>query len=278
MNFKKQISPYSIIFKLCGLCSFTISNSNNKMDLILLCTVYINLIILFIGIYVIYLYEDHIFYSENAIGKFTDIIELSAPIFAHMIANFETLFTRKHQKRIWENILQTEKILTKSFKKNSNQKKNYAFKFLILNLLSILSEVFILIIIGEDVQWSRLWYARLFSNNVGRIVILQAIFYIDFIRNQISIINFKLEEISKIRNLIYTDKIIFNEKNTISLYNKLKVLKKLQSRMWYTTQSLNSRFGWSILAAVINLFICLTVDFYWIYVRVGSACKYTIYI
>lgn len=276
MNFKNQISPYSIIFKLCGLCSLTISSNKNKIDLILLCAVYSNLIILFVGMYVVYLYEHLIFYSEDAIGKFTDIIELSAPISAHMIANIETLFTRKHQKEIWENILQTEIILKNCSKKNSKQKINYAIKFLILNLISILSEILILIIIWTDLRWSRLWYARLFSNIVGRLVILQAIFYIDFIRNQISIISFELGEISKISNLMYTKRNIFNEKHRIGLYKKLKVLKKLHSRMWYTTQSVNSRFAWSILAAVINFFICITVDFYWIYVHIGSACKYTI--
>lgn len=276
MNFKKQISPYSVIFKFCGLCSITISKSKNKIDLILLCTVYINLIILFIGMYIVYLHEHLIFYSEDAIGKFTDIIELSAPISAHMIANFETIFTRDHQKKIWENILQTEIILRKSFNKNLHCKRNYAVKFLILNLISILSEILILIIIWKDVRWSRLWYARLFSNIVGRLVILQAIFYIDFIRNQISIINFELGQISKISQLMYNHKNMFNDKYRICLFKKLKVLKKLHSRMWYTTQSVNSRFGWSILAAVINFFICITVDFYWIYVHTGSACEYTI--
>lgn len=275
MNFKKEISPYSIIFKLWGLCSFTISSNKNKIDLILLCAVYINLIILFAIIYVVYLYEHLIFYSEDAIGKFTDIIELSAPISAHMIANFETLFTKKHQKKIWENILQTE-IIIKNWSQNSNQKINYAFKFLILNLISILSEVLIIIIIWKDLRWSRLWYARLFSNIVGRLVILQAIFYIDFIRNQISILNFELGKMSKIRNLMDDDNNICNEKHKILFYKKLKVLKKLHSRMWYTTQSVNSRFAWSILAAVINFFICITVDFYWIYVHTGSACKCTI--
>lgn len=276
MNFKKQISPYSIIFKLCGLCAVTISNCKNKIDLILIFAVLINIIILFTGMYVVYLHEHLIFYSENAIGKFTDIIELSAPILAHIMANFETLFTRKHQTKIWENILETEIILRNSVNKNSSQARNYAFKFLNLNLLSVLSEVLIIIIIWKDLRWSRLWYARLFSNIVGRLIILQAIFYIEFIRNQISIINFELGEIYKITNLMYTEKNMFNEKYRISVFRKLKKLKKLHSKMWYTTQRVNSRFGWSILAAVINYFICLTVDFYWIYVHHGSACKYTI--
>lgn len=275
MDFKKQIFPYSIIFKLCGLCAVTISNCKNKIDLVLIFAVLINLIILFTGMYVVYLHEHLIFYSEDAIGKFTDIIELSAPILAHMMANFETLFTRKHQKKIWENILETEIILGNSFNKNSSQVKNYAFKFLNLNLLSVLSEVLIIIIIWKDLRWSRLWYARLFSNIVGRLIILQAIFYIDFIKTQISIINFELGEIYKITNLMYSEKNMFNEKYRICVFKKLKQLKKLHSRMWYTTQRINSRFGWSILAAVVNYFICLTVDFYWIYVHNGSACKYT---
>lgn len=279
MDFKKQLSSYSLIFKLCGLCSVTISNNNkNKIDLILQSTVVFNLIILFIGIYLVYLHEDVIFYAVDAIGKFTDIIELSAPISAHMIANFETLFTRKHQNKIWENILQIEKILKNSFNKNSSHVRNYARKFLILNLISISSEILILIIIWNDLPWSRLWYARLFSNIVGRLVILQAIFYIDFIGSQILIINMELGEISKLTNMMYSkDNIISGKSKYRScLFKKLKVLKKLHSRMWYTTQSINSRFGLSILAAVINNFICLTVDFYWIYVHIGSMCKFII--
>lgn len=253
---KKQLSFYTIFFQIFTISSVILPNTKKKINLILNFCAILNLTLLSSIVYCSFKYEEDIFFSRDIIGKFTDIIQLLSPIISHIIIIVESLRTKKAQTKIWNKI-----IVSNSLLKSNNYRKEeirYSIKFFILNFLSILSEIVIFRLERNDVKYTNLWYCKLYSNIVVRLENLQIILYVDFLGSRLKVIN------NEMRLLSYS--------SNIESYEKIKKIKILHSILWDISQTLNTRFGWSLLFSIINYFVCLTVDFYWI-VMVFGLCK-----
>lgn len=261
-----HLSYFSIIFQSFGICKVLPNTKKCLKNLIIFGRIFHILIILGI-IYVIYTYEHIIFYPTDIIGKFTDIIQLVFPILTHVTAIFETLATRKEQMKIWIRIIKGNLIL-KEFKSYLNKKEEttYIKKFILLNLICFSTECAIITLatLSHDYGWRNHWFTRIFSNIVGRLLNLHYILYIDLICSRIRVINDELKEI--------THSINRSEDNKLT-YSKIRKIKKLHSNFWDISQSVNSRFGFSLLVSITNYFICLTVDSYWMFIHFGRVCE-----
>lgn len=258
---KKHLSFYTIFFQIFTISSVILPNTKKKINLILNFCAILNLILLSAIVFCAFKYEEDIFYSRDIIGKFTDIIQLLAPILSHMIVIVESLRTKRQQTKIWNKI-----IFSNSLLKSVNYRKEeirYSIKFFLLNFLSILTEIVILRLEKHDVKYTNLWYCKLYSNIVVRLENLQIILYVDFLGSRLKVIN------NELRLLSNSSKVAFIEAKS---YEKIKKIKILHSILWDISQTLNTRFGWSLLFSIINYFVCLTVDFYWI-VMVFGLCK-----
>lgn len=266
---KNHLSHFSIIFQFFGICKVLPNTKKNLVNLILFGPFFHSSILLGMVI-IIYTYEEHIFYPSDIIGKFTDVIELVFPILTHVIAILETLTTRKEQMKIWIRIIQGNLIL-KEFKSylNKKEEKTYIKKFILLNLICFSTELAVIMLatVTNDYRWRNHWCTRLFSNIVGRLLNLHYILYIDLIYSRVRVINDELKDISHRINI--------NEDNQLN-YKKISKIKKLHSNFWVMSQSVNSRFGFSLLVSITNYFVCLTVDFYWMFIHLGRICKYPI--
>lgn len=260
---RRHITFMSIIFQVFGICTIFPNSKKNIKYFYILGSIF-NLLILSGIIFVLFYYDKKIFYQRDIIGKFTDVIELAFPIFAHIISIIETLVKRKEHTKIWERIIEANRILDefKSFL-NKKQEKLFYRKFILLNLISFGSELLIIYytVKTNDHKWMKHWLVRLFSNFVQRLHNLHFILYVDLIASRFHVIHEELKDIS------------FRDDNH-KIYKKLKKIKSLHSNFWSITESLTSRFGWSLLASITNYFVCLTVDFYWMFVHLGRLCKY----
>lgn len=264
---KNHISYFSIIFQFFGICNDLPNTKKFLIHLIFFGSIF-NLLILMGTIFIIIPYEEHIFYPSDLIGKFTDIIQLAFPILAHFVAILETMAARKHQMKIWTRIVRGNLIL-KDLKSYVTRKeeKTYIKKFIFFNLVSFLAEFAVISIatISNDYRWRNHWFTRLFSNIVGRLLNLHYILYVDLIYSRIRIINDELKDI-----ILHGD--------NKQIFRKIQKIKMFHSNCWCISQSVNSRFGLSLLASITNYFICLTVDFYWMFIRFGDSgrlCKYS---
>lgn len=258
----KHLTYFSIVFQFFGICP-ALPDTKKIIRKIIQFLVVLNAIIVLTISIIIYNYEEFIFHSKDILGKFTDILELAAPIMAHMVAIFESVWTKKDQKKIWNKITEFN-CLMKRFKSvcYKNEERRFSIKFLLLNL-TILSEIVIILLIisMEEYKWSRLWYCRIYSNIVGRLGNLQLILYIEFLCSMTRNINNELIYISHLTESYYIEKI------HLKVYKRIKRIKISHSIFWDISETMSSRFGWSLLFSITNYFICLTVDFYWVFVH-----------
>lgn len=259
---KNHLSFYTIFFQIFTISSVTLPNTKKIISLILNFCAILNLILLSAIIFLAFKYEEEIFFSRDIIGKFTDIIQLLAPIISHIVIICESLRTKKEQIKIWNKIIISNSLLKSvSYRKDEIR---YSIKFFILNFLSVLTEIVILRLERRDLKYTNLWYCKLYSNIVVRLENLQIILYVDFLGSRLKIINNEMRILSNASN----DKCTTD----ITSYEKIKKIKILHSILWDISQTLNTRFGWSLLFSIINYFVCLTVDFYWIFM-VFNICK-----
>lgn len=253
----------SIFFQVFGICTIFPRSKKIIKNLFILGSI-INLLILSGIIFILFYYEKKIFYQRDIIGKFTDVIELAFPIFAHIISIIETLAKHKEHTKIWNKIIEANSNLD-DFKSSVNKKQDkiYYRKFILLNVISFASELLIIryTIVTDDHKWMKHWLVRMFSNFVQRLHNLHYILYVDLLLTRFRVIHEELKEIS------------FRDDNQ-KIYIKIKKIKSLHSNFWSISQCLNSRFGCSMLASIANYFICLTVDFYWMFVHLARFCKY----
>lgn len=265
-------SFYLNIFQKFGISPNSPECSKNQKLILFFCRIF-NLSILSIIILVTVVYEEDIFFSKNIIGKFTDVIQLQAPIISHMVAILESLWTQKAQNDIWNKIIKSNNYI-KGFQSVSIQKdkKKYFRKFCFLLFVGLISEISILILVRNNVVYSRLFYCKLFSESIGRLANLQKILYIDLICNRLHNLNEELEYMSNL------SQISLNKKCDLKIYEKLKKIKKCHSIFWEMSQSINERFGFSMLFSITNYFICLTVDLYWIIFHFGRVCMFFLWL
>lgn len=261
---KNHLSFYTIFFQIFTISSVTLPNTKKIISFILNLCAILNLLLLSAIIFLAFYYEEEIFYSRDIIGKFTDIIQLLAPIISHMVIICQSLRTKKEQTKIWNKI-----IISNSLLKSASYRKaelRYSIKFFILNILSILSEIVILRLEKHDLKYTKLWYCKLYSNIVVRLENLQIILYVDILESRLKIIN------NEMRILTNSSQPTLTKITDKKSYEKIKKIKILHSILWDISQTLNTRFGWSLLFSIINYFVCLTVDFYWIVMAFGI-CK-----
>lgn len=263
-----HLAYFSIIFQSFGICKVLPNTKEFLKNFIIFGRIFHISILLGI-IYIICIYEEYLFYPSDLIGKFTDVIQLVFPILTHISAICESLATRKKQMKIWIRIINGNLIL-KEFKSylNKKEEKTYIKKFILLNLICFSTEcaVITLATVSNDFRWRNHWFTRIFSNIVGRLLNLHYILYIDLICSRVRVINDELKDI--------TNKVNTNEDNKV-IYRKIRKIKKLHSIFWDISQSVNSRFGYSLLISITNYFICLTVDCYWMFIHFGRVCEYS---
>lgn len=262
---KNHLSYFTIFFQIFTISSVTLPNTKKILSLILNFCAILNLFVLSAIVFLAFKYEEYIFYSRDIIGKFTDIIQLLAPIISHMVIIYESLRTKREQIKVWNKIILANSLLKSgSYKKDELQ---YSIKFFLLNFLSILTEVVILVLEKHDLKYTKLWYCKLYSNNVVRLENLQIILYVDLLGSRLRKINNEMKLLNNLSNVSSS-----NQKTDLNTYKKIRKFKILHSILWDISQTLNTRFGWSLLFSIINYFVCLTVDFYWIFM-VFNYCK-----
>lgn len=271
LKIEKKFTYFSIVFQIFGICP-ALPDTKIIISKIIQFIIILNTAILLTISLIIYNYEEFIFHSRDIIGKFTDVLELVAPIMAHMVAIFESVWAKKHQIKIWNKMTEFN-FTMKEFKLISHKKEERRFskKFFLLNI-SILSEIAIIMIAlsEEEYKWATHWYCRIYSNIVGRLGNLQLILYIEFLCSRIRNINTELVHISNLSELYFIEKI------HLKIYKSIKKIKISHSIFWDISETLNSRFGWSLLFSITNYFICLTVDFYWCFVHFNETGEHCI--
>lgn len=197
----------------------------------------------------IYIRHNDTFHVGSTIGKILDIVQVIGPILAHIAMLIETNLNRNVQMKMWTVIGSVENQARILMMGKYSFLRGFVVETLILFFICNVSEAFILTTIAENERFARSWYFRLWSLHMLRIGVLQIVFYVEFIRWHIKLINNELM------------KLVPDERDS---HNTISNLKKMYLDIYLFSIYLNQRFSWSILALMIHFFVALIISFYWI--------------
>lgn len=207
-------------------------------------------------------FHDQLLSNTGALSTAIDAFQLISPIVCHFILILESLFAVAVIERMWQLVTRIELLLITQDEGEINNKngrfyKQFLLKFLFSQLLPIAVESYITLSIGKAEEWQRHWIARTFSFNANRLAALHFILWVDYLTSLGGYLSDALARISRRSG--------GGQLKMDYLDGELKRLKNLYILVWRLTQDVNGRFKWFLLSTTTNLFLSITIDFYWIY-------------
>lgn len=198
---------------------------------------------------IIYIRHNDTFHDGSTIGKILDIIQVVGPISAHIVMLIETNLNRSIQMKMWNLIFNVENQATLLAKEKYKYFGIFVIEIVIIMFMCNITEAFILSTITENARFARSWHFRLWSLHMLRIGVIQLVFYMEWIRFHVKIINNELLKINP------------DEADSLIVIANMR---KMYSDIYLFSVYLNERFSWSILALMVHFFLALIISFYWI--------------
>ncbi|KAG5676836.1 hypothetical protein PVAND_006643 [Polypedilum vanderplanki] len=122
-------------------------------------------------------------------------------------------------------------------------------------MVGISIEAFQLITLKEtDPNWQSSIKTRIISLNISRLMIIQFIYFCDFISSRI-----------KVLNLLRIEILSTNASNNIKVLGNIKIIKSLDLCISEILQLTCEYFKWMLLLNITLDVISITIDIYWIY-------------
>jgi len=256
------ISGFITLFQICGLCSaYQKDQKSNQYYIIIWSLCHISIIFMILGL--VYFYYNTIVYAADAMAQFSDIIQILAPITTHFIMIVSGIICRERDIKIWNDISKIDNILHKYYDLEEESRsliRDYLRQFILLHAIGLLPELYIIVSLNREIgnQWVLTFYIRLFSFVSVRMGIMYYMLYIKYLESrhkivgELFILYDKEPEVQKFT------------KNINPIYEFIKEMKFVTVILSRITDNINGRFGISLIALMINLFICITVDLYWV--------------
>lgn len=206
---------------------------------------------------------EGIFGPHNYIGEFNDLIKVVTVYATHFTILVEGFFTRNHLSQFWTKINELDSKLLSRLEIFSTKTFNGAFvrKFFVNVVAVLLMEIAIISSIQDDPLWRNLWYLSCISLLITRLRHLHLMLHVDTISFRLKIIRKELEEVVTRRSSSGKN---YNKKDR-QLFQKLCVIKSAYNSLYECCSHINFSFGFSQLCNLMQNFIQLTCDLYWIY-------------
>jgi hypothetical protein len=270
--YSKIISFFYKYNQLCGMCPISLSLSqkekNQSKNVMLGIWSIVNIagvVLLFAMVLVNFSY----FFTENqhpTIGSFNDILKFLTIFLTHIVILNECLVTRENYVEIEEKIQDTNQMLAgigidlKELQQSFCER--FAKKFLLCFVISWAVEVKIIVGSLNNVQWTKIWFVTIISLMITRSRHLQHTFYIDNLAYRTKVIKKHLKQI--VQKSMVQD--YFQSAHHMDqVFGELKLTKNIYNNLWETAELINRSFGYSQLMNLMQNFIQLTCDLYWIY-------------
>lgn len=240
------------------------STSSGRLKLWLKIGPILHLLLMAVILTLCFIYEKKVFTQGSTLSKAVDVIQLVFPVCIHIIIITEGYFKRRYDygtARIVADVeVELEKDEIQLTSVNRQFKRKYYFLSLLVQVISIFVEFYIIATITASPDWVRHWLAKVFSFAYTRLAIFNYVFIVDYISSRLSVINSQLVNLKD-----YSLQINLSSTYDPVLYKKLLLTKKLHQQLWKLSDLHNRRHSVFILGSMTSFFICLTIDFYWMY-------------
>lgn len=253
--FTEEMSPFVVIFQLFALFPF----SQNVLLSIILKLYSTASLLLIVAIFVLAFFVFPIMDESESLSLLVGGLVFIGLLVTHFLNIFQAFTSRNEQLEIYQKFDEIDFLLQNQLLVNINYRKlrNRLFikYFIILAIvLSIhVASIASVIISAYNVRY---YLYLIWPILIVRLRCIQNMFYVDLIKDKLSLMNQKLEDIIK-RNrdkmafVLFADKLQkFDQKkdSKSSLYDQVMTLKQIYGKVWDISNLINDCFGWSLLA------------------------------
>lgn len=225
---------------------------------------------------------------DNIIEYICDVFQMLSPIFAHFIMTLEAICNRKleikmltiiqqidtknesknHRILLFKKCATFREFLNRSVRYESAFHQKFIIKFIIGIVIGIITETYLTSYIYYAApKWSEGIYCRWWSLNVTRFSMFHWIMYVDWMTEQFSNLSINLKELSQLTISNNSNSNKCCDLKRIIIDRQLMDIRRQYSRILLLMKFCNLRFRYSILWLICDIFLNLTINFYWILCR-----------
>lgn len=209
-------------------------------------------------------YQTKILKPKSNFSRLSDIANLSAIYLTHLIIVIEAIWTRNDLCSFLIKLRQVNTDIRDLFldpKKSQVPPLDYYLrKFITYLLFACIIELIIILRIQNNQQWSIYWYVCVIPLMMGRMRHLQHAFFIDIITIRFKLMRKEIQQLIKYS----MDKKQYKIDDSY-LMDKIRIIKSAYSNLYEMSINLNALLGVSQLVNLMQNFIQLTSDFFFIY-------------
>lgn len=210
------------------------------------------------------IYEKNVFSQGDPVSHFVDVMQLVFPVSIHVIVIVEGMLKKRYDHQTkklidrLESAIAEEGIDLKSC--NSQLKRRYFIPAILVQLIALIVEIYIIATITESPDWVRNWIARIFSFAYARMAIFQYVFIVEYLSSRLAVIS---KDLLCLKEYSMENKV--NSSHDLYLWKKIAFAKQTHLHLCRLCDLHNRRHSFFILGTMTSFFICLTIDFYWMY-------------
>uniref|UniRef100_A0A182ST90 Gustatory receptor n=1 Tax=Anopheles maculatus TaxID=74869 RepID=A0A182ST90_9DIPT len=206
---------------------------------------------------------EAVFFLSDAAGTFADAIQFVIPLIVPLVSLLLSLVKRSTQKRIARSMDRIDKLFeahetTPGSLERFNRQltEDILAKMLVYNVIPAVSEFFIISRISANAIWHRNWLLKVWFFILIRLGDSFFLLHVQYLRNRYRLLNneLQLSVPCKGRNI-----------SIDATHRRLVHLKMVQNLLKDLTGEVSDRFGWQLFGVITMLFICTTIDGYWMY-------------
>lgn len=213
-----------------------------------------------------FIYEDSVFAQGDPVSTFVDVIQMVFPVSIHVVVIIEAIFKRNLEFECQNLISNLETFFEKQKFSviffDLKLKRRFFFSAITVQSVSLVVEIIIIATITESPDWMRNWFSRILSFAFGRIAIFYYILTVEYLSSRFRLLHC---ELVKLQDNCEEQGPQFDLISDKLLCERIKSIKSAHLKLWRLCDLHNQRHSWFILCAVTSFFICLTIDFFWMF-------------
>ena len=257
------------IFRLCGMCPLSAANvNNNKRKLQDKWTTGWSFLLTFVVvIYAVVVSSIHynlISTEPTSLNAINILAKMLTTFATHILIGLESIWQSDHQCHFWRKTIQVDHqldelcgVMNRRMSSHKQQFiRNYCRKLLTSQVFFIFVEISIIALVQRDRQWTRYWCLVIFSLSMTRLRYLQQTMFVDIVAGRLKVIRMELAGIVEASK---------SAGSAGEVPKRLFMLKRAYHTLYEITVHLNAVFGLSQLANLLQNFIQLASDLFWIY-------------
>lgn len=271
LKLKRSFKYHLDFFHIWGLCPISITRKivNKCWQTHFLLISLVHIIMINVQAMIVAYCHKNIFLTSDIFGKINDVIKYGAVLISYNTILIESYAKRFQHNQFWQTfaILRKHCAQLNVIENVVSMPQKFLLAFYGCFSLIFFVELYAIQINMDKPMLLPFWAIYLLAMMMSRIRHLQYICYVYHVDEQITILHMELTKIveySKLKRVTVVGN-RFNENFNKFMLRHLKWCQNYYTIIYTMSLHVNDVFGWSQLANLLNSFVQLLTDLYWLY-------------